>query len=217
MQKIKLIVILSLLLLTVPTRAQFQFGVTGGMNISQLRVSDDTYKGYMDKIRPGFIIGPTLIYTIPKTGLGFDVSALYDLRGARSRSLKDCESIYCKSFQFPINIRYGLEFGDMLYGFVFTGPQFGLSLGSKDRFIVSGTSKTTGHALERRWVSNNSTFSWSFGVGGIVLEKVQVRIIYNLALRETGEIQQVDLDDSSSHRLTSGKASACQIALSYLF
>ena len=200
-----------------PTPAQFRFGVTGGLNISQFHVSDNTYKGYVNRTRPGFLVGPTVIYTIPKTGLGFDLSALYDLRGVKSKSIKDSEAISYKSFQVPLNIRLGMDFGDILYGFVFAGPQLGINLGSKESLIAVGTGKTTGHDLARHWVNQGTAFSCNFGVGGIVLEKVQIRVSYNLALRKTGFIEQIDLVDGSTKTLTDGKANACQIALSYLF
>lgn len=216
MQKLKLISLLSLLLLAIPSQAQFKFGVTGGLNISQFHVSDDTYKGYVDRNRAGFIIGPTVVYTIPKVGLGFDLSALYDLRGAKSKTYSDTESVFCKSIQIPFNIRYGLNFDD-IYAFLFTGPQFGFNLGSNESLIVEGTGKTTGHAMEHRWINNNSSFSWNIGIGGVVFEKVQIRISYNLALRQSGNMEQKDLVDNTSRKLTDGKVSACQIAVSYLF
>lgn len=217
MQKVKLILCLFLLLLSVPSLAQFKYGVTGGMNISQFHVSDDAYKGYVDRNRPGFIIGPIVVYTIPEVGLGFDLSALYDLRGAKSESLSDCESVYCKSFQVPFNVRYGLNLDDMIYAFVFTGPQFGFNLGSKESLIAKGTGSSSGHAMERKWVNNGSSFSWNFGIGGVVYDNIQVRISYNFALRKSGEIQQIDLIDNTSRTLTEGKVGACQISLSYLF
>lgn len=217
MRKLNLVSLLSILLLSLPSQAQFKFGVTGGLNISKFTVSDDNYEGYINNIRPGFIIGPSVIYNVPKTGLGFDISALFDMRGASSKSNINKESIYCNSFQVPFNVRYGMEFGDMVYGFIFTGPQFGFNLGSKESLIAEGIGKTSGHAIERRWINDDSSFSWNFGIGGVVLDKVQVRISYNLALRKTGEIQQIDIVDNKSRILTEGKVSACQISFSYLF
>ena len=194
-----------------------QFGITGGLNISLIHVDDNDYDGYVDKKRPGFTLGPTAIVALPFNGLKADVSALYDLRAARSKDNGDCETISCSSFQFPINLRYSMNIGDMVEGFVFTGPQFGVNAGSKEQLIVSGTGKTTGHAMERRWVANSSTFSWNIGVGGVIEEKVQVCLMYNMALKNTGEIHQVDLVNGNSKVLTTGKAHAVQISLSYLF
>lgn len=210
--------LLACLFLT-PTYAQFQVGVTAGLNISKFTVSDDQFKDYVNKVNPGLIVGPTVIYNLPKTHFGFDVSALYDLRSAKSKTYDDFKSVRCHSFQFPVNLRYNFIFEDMdtAYGFLFTGPQFGWTTGNNDQLIASGKGKTTGHALERRWVNQSSTFSWNFGVGAVVFNKLQVKISYNLALRKTSDIQQVDLTAGTSKVLTSGKAHACQVSLSYLF
>ena len=213
----KPLLLLFTLLLSSPSLAQFRLGVTGGLNISKLTVGDDSYKGYVDDIQPGFFVGPTVVYTHPKIGLGLDASALFDQRGAKSENIKDTKSIYCRSFQFPLHLRYGINYENMVYAFVFTGPQWGVNVGSKERAFAEGTGAATGHALERRWVHQASTFSWNFGLGAVVMENVQVRVSYNLALRKTATIQQVDLLTGSSRVITDGKAHACQVALSYLF
>ena len=214
--KTTLLIILTLLIV-LTSYDQFKVGVTGGLNISKFTVSDDNYEDYINNIRPGFIIGPTVIYNVPKTGLSFDISALFDMRGASSKSNINKESIYCNSLQLPFNVRYGVNYAEMVYWFVFTGPQIGFNIGSSESMIISGKSKNTGHVLERRWVNQSTSSSWNIGVGAIVLEKVQVRVSYNLALQKTAIIQQVDLDDGTSRVLTDGKAHACQIAISYLF
>lgn len=200
-----------------PVTAQIKYGVTAGLNISQLHLSNSDYKPYVDRNRPGFFVGPTLIYDNPKARLGFDASLLYDVRCAKSEDLSNTNTVYCNSFQLPINFRYGMEIGDMVYGFAFTGPQFGLNTNSKEQKIAEGTGKATGHAMERRWAAENFGFSWNLGVGGIIENKIQVRISYNLALSKTGELRQVDLVDGSSTVLTKGKAHACQVAVTYLF
>lgn len=204
-------------LMAIPAQAQFKMGITAGLNISKFSVAEDDYKQYIDKVRPGFIVGPTAIYTVPGVGLGFDASALFDLRGAKSKELSGSKTITSTTLQLPVNIRYGIPIGDMVHGFVFTGPQWGFRLGSKETLIGEGTGMTSGHAKERRWVNQSSTFSWNFGIGGIVMEKFQIKVSYNLALRKTGEIQQIDLVDGNTRVLTDGKAHACQVALSYLF
>ena len=217
MQTKKLCVLLLLLLATVSLQAQVKVGVTAGLNISQLHVSDGSYKYYTDKIRPGFLVGPTVVCNIPKTGLGFDLSALFDLRGAKSKNHSNLKTINCYSFQFPLHVRYGVNVGDMVHAFLFTGPQFGLSVGDRERLLETGTGKNTGHPMERRFVSKSSWLSWNLGVGAVVLENLQVRISYNLALKKSAELQQVDLTDGSVRSLADVKANACQVSFSYLF
>lgn len=212
---IKLIFLLATLFST-SALAQFKFGVTGGLNISKFTVSNDDYKEYINKIRPGFFVGPTAIYNVPKTGLSFESGVFLDFRGATSKNNNNSKSIYCKSLQIPVNIRFGINYAETVYWYIFTGPQFGLPLG-RDHHIISGKSKSTGHALERQWTDEKTTFSWNFGIGGVVMDHIQVKLSYNLALRQTGEIQQIDLIDGTSKTLTEGKAHACQVAISYLF
>ena len=204
-------------LLSQDALAQFKFGVTGGLNISKLTVSDDDYKEYIDKVRPGFFVGPTVIYNVSKTGLSFESAVFFDFRGAASKDNSNSKSIYCKTLQIPLNIRFGINYAETVYWFIFTGPQFGLTLGNRDHHIISGKSKSTGHALERHWIDEKTTFSWNFGIGGVVMDHIQVKLSYNLALRKTGEIQQCDLIDGTAITLTNGKAHACQVAISYLF
>ena len=190
-----------LLLLAEPSFAQLKFGVTGGLNISLFHVSDDTYKEYVNRNRAGFVLGPTVVYNIPKTGLGFDLSALYDLRGAKSKSLEDSESVFCKSLQIPVNFRYGRKFDEMIYGFVFTGPQFGFNVG--DKSIKTTTSE---------WTFKSSNISANVGLGVMLLSHLQISANYNFGLGKTGE-----LDILNTNFKENGKMNAWQIAVAYYF
>ncbi len=215
----RLLSIVACTLLALTAQAQLKCGLTGGLNIAQIHLGNNDYKDYMNRTRPGFVVGPTVIYSLPKTNFGIDASALFDLRGARSRNESLDTKVKCTSFQFPINLRYSFQPAemDMVNLFVFAGPQFGVSVGDKDQYIISGIGKTTGHAMERRWKLNNSVMSMNFGVGGIVMDHILVRISYNFAFNAAAGIYQEDLDDGTSKFLTSGKAHACQIVLGYLF
>ena len=217
--------ILLLLILSTPAMAQVKLGVTAGLNINVFTFAEQDFKDYVDKARPGLVIGPTAIFTVPKTGLGADISALFDMRSAKlnipSGKETRSETIHSNAIQFPVNLRYGITFGDMVYGFISTGPQFGVSLSEKEKTLAH---KTGDHNLELRWVNNSSTFCWNFGIGGVVMDKVQVRVNFSLALKNTGELQQVDVTPDVPEEtlvptkvLTSGKAHACQVMVSYLF
>lgn len=213
----RILSIVACTLLAITAQAQLKYGIMGGLNITQIHLGNNDYKDYMNRARPGFVVGPTAIYSIPKTQFGVDASALFDLRGARSRNEDLDTKVKVTSFQIPVNVRYSFAPSDMVDMFVFAGPQFGFNIGDKDQYIISGTGKTTGHAMERRWKLTNSTMSMNVGVGGIVMDHVLVRISYNFAFNAAGEIHQVDLVDGTSKVLTSGKAHACQVVLGYLF
>lgn len=214
----RILSIVACALLAMTAQAQLKYGITGGLNISQIHLGDNDYKEYMNKTRPGFVVGPTAIFTIPKTPFGIDASALFDYRSARSKSTTLDTRVQCTSFQFPINLRYNFQPPemDMVDLFVFAGPQFGVNVGNKDQYIISGTN-VDGDNLERRWKLNNSVMSMNVGVGGIVMNHVLVRISYNFAFNAAADIYQVNLDKGTSRRLTSGKAHACQVVLGYLF
>ncbi len=199
-----------------PSHAQFSVGLTGGLNISQLHVSDAAYKGYVDKLRPGFTVGPTLTYRANKTGFGLDASALFDIRGAKSKSYDNCDPVYNYSAQIPVNLRYGINFQEMVCWFIFAGPQFGFNF-NKERHLAYGTGSSTGHSLERRWVNDATTLSCNVGIGAVVLDHVQVRVSYNFALKNSSRIEQLDLVDASPRTLTGARSNACQVTLSYLF
>ena len=141
MKKLLFLLVMFSFYIVAPAKAQLKLGVTGGLNISMLHMADDDYKGYVDKKRPGFLIGPTAIYALPISGLGVDASVLYDLRAAKSKENKATNTIYCTSFQVPVNVRYSMNLGDMVEAFVFTGPQFGVAMGNKDLLVASGTER----------------------------------------------------------------------------
>lgn len=213
----RILFIVACVLMALSAQAQLKLGVTGGLNITQISLGDNDYREYMNRTKPGFVVGPTAIYSIPKTPFSVDASALFDLRAARSKDKVLDTKVNVTSFQIPVNVRYSFAPNDMVDLFAFVGPQFGFNVGDKDQLIISGTGKTTGHDMERRWKLNNSTMSMNVGVGGIVMEHVLVKISYNFAFNAAAEIHQIDLVDGTSKYLTSGKAHACQVVLGYLF
>ena len=69
------------MLLTATTaQAQVNFGVKGGLNVTNMSLSNDVLDA---SNRAGFFFGPTVKFTLPIVGLGVDASALYDERSAK--------------------------------------------------------------------------------------------------------------------------------------
>ena len=58
-----------------PTSAQLKFGVQGGFNLSEMSLDKNLFN---TSNRAGFFIGPTVKFSLPLTGLGMDLSALYN-------------------------------------------------------------------------------------------------------------------------------------------
>ena len=105
MKKILTVVVLFAALMTaVPAKAEVKFGLKGGLNLTSMSLDANAIS---KSNQAGFFIGPTVKFTLPIVGLGFDASALYDQRKAEvdDTSIKQ---------QF------------------FAGPQFGFNVGDKD-------------------------------------------------------------------------------------
>lgn len=75
------LMVIACLALAIPAQAQIKFGVKGGLNVSKLHFSEETFKS---DNRTGFFIGPTAEFTLPLLGLGIDASALYNQFGVDS-------------------------------------------------------------------------------------------------------------------------------------
>lgn len=212
--------VIAFALAALPVQAQLRLGVTAGLNIPRMHLTDHGYKSdikqYVEKARPGFIVGPTAIFTLPGLGLGFDVSALYDYRGVKSNSTSSDIKVTHQSLQIPVNVRYGVNLGDMVDLFVYAGPQFGFCLNKDSQSIATGHN-SAGDDMELLWKPFSSAMSMNVGIGGVVMEKVQVKIGYNIALNNTGEFVRVNNVTGKTGVVESGKIHACQVSISYLF
>ena len=157
MKKILTVVVLFAALMTaVPAKAEVKFGLKGGLNLTNMRFDSSV----ADKSnQAGFFIGPTVKFTLPIVGLGFDASALYDQRKAEV----DDTSIKQQSIQIPINLRYGIGLGSTASIYFFAGPQFGFNVGDKDIKTDVGN-----------WTFKSSNISANVGLG-LMLLSVLVR------------------------------------------
>ena len=162
MKKILTVVVLFAALMTaVPAKAEVKFGLKGGLNLTSMSLDANAFS---KSNQAGFFIGPTVKFTIPIVGLGFDASALYDQRKAEV----DDTSIKQQSIQIPINIRYGIGLGSTASIYFFAGP-----------------------ATASTWTLKSSNLSANVGLGLMLLGHLQVSANYNFALGKTGEYQSI--------------------------
>ena len=183
-------------MVAVPASAQVQFGLKGGLNVTNMSLNDDILK---TENRAGFFIGPTVKFTLPIVGLGVDASALYDQREAEVKGTD--EKIKQQAINIPVNLRYGVGLGETASLYFFAGPQFGFNVGDKEHKI---TDHETRHL-------NSSTFSVNFGLGVMVLNHVQISANYNLVCGKTGNISVKDGIKNKA------RANAWQISAAYYF
>ena len=199
MKKILTIAVLFAALMTaVPAKAEVKFGLKGGLNLTSMSLDANAIS---KSNQAGFFIGPTVKFTLPIVGLGFDASALYDQRKAEV----DDTSIKQQSIQIPINLRYGIGLGSTASIYFFAGPQFGFNVGDKDIKTDVGN-----------WTFKSSNISANVGLGLMLLSHLQISANYNFGLGKTGEFDEF-LPGAVNAIKENGKLNAWQIGLTYFF
>ena len=166
--------------MTVAAQAQVQFGVKGGLNLTNMKLSKDV----VDKSnQAGFFIGPTVKFTLPVVGLGIDASALYDQRSSKL----DGETVKQQSIQVPVNLRSGIGLGSTASIYFFAGPQFGFNVGDKTFSSVDAATNDISN-----WTLKSSNLSANAGLGLMLLNHLQVSANYNFAIGKTGDFNVVE-------------------------
>ena len=209
MKKI-LMLLFAAVALSLPSQAQVKFGLKGGLNLTNLSLSESI--GNNLKSKEGFHIGPTVKIGLPVPGLSVDASALYDQRSAKvTKGVSGAEvesTLKSQSLQVPINIRYAVGLGSVANLFAFAGPQFGFNLGDKNKKILDDAAN---------WTLRSSNVSANLGIGTTILDHLQITANYNFALGKTGEVELWDATKQTWNAFTDGKASSWQISAAYFF
>ena len=210
MKKILMLIVVAAAM-ALPSQAQVKFGLKGGLNLTNLSMSESI--GNNLKSKEGFHVGPTVKIGLPVPGLSLDASALYDQRSAKVSvsNLNGTETestIKSQSLQVPINIRYAVGLGSVANLFAFAGPQFGFNLGDKNQKILNDAAN---------WTLRSSNVSANLGIGATFLGHVQVTANYNFALGKTGEVELWDATKKTWDAFTDGKASSWQVSAAYFF
>lgn len=201
-------------LLTATTAsAQVKFGVKGGLNVTDMHLNDEVF----DKSnQAGWYIGPTVKVSLPVTGLGVDIAALYDYRSAKvtvtdpsNEEVKVKLKVKQQSINVPVNLRYGIGLGSLASIIFHAGPQVGFNVGDKN-FKWTDTSN---YALKK------SNFSFNVGLGVSVAKHLEVTGNYNIACGKTADatvlktVQNVAGTAVKSH----SRNNSWQIGLAYYF
>lgn len=201
-----LIVLVAAPYFAVPANAQLKFGIKGGLNITDMSLSNDVFE---TSNRTGFFIGPTIKFTLPIVGLGIDASALYDQREGEVNVEADDNTLVStrlkqKSINIPINLRYDIGLGSLAAVYLAAGPQFGFNVGDKNQSLYKDVAE---------WRLNTSNFSVNVGAGVMLLGHLQVGANYNIVCGKTGEITVLDGAES----VLRGRSNTWQISAAYYF
>lgn len=207
MRKLFTLVTFALAMLTAQTAdAQVKFGLKGGLNVTDMSFNSSVVQS---KNRAGFFIGPTLLINLPLTGLGIDVSALYDQREAKiedtdGSGTTESATIKQQAINIPINVRYGIGLGDLASLYAAVGPQFGFNVGDKNKTLYKDVAE---------WKMKNSNFSINIGAGLLLLKHVQVGFNYNVVCGKTGEVNVL----KGTQNAVRSRANSWQVSAAYYF
>lgn len=156
----------------------FDWGITGGLNLTKLKVKGENKTIFSSDNQAGWFIGPKAQLNLAM-GFGLDGALLYS---QQKYQLEASDDFYAstnktsRSIAIPINLRYNIGLGSIASAFITTGPQFDFNVGDKDY--------TFGNGMFQR---ENMTTSWNVGAGVKVLGHLEVGIGYNFALSNTGK------------------------------
>ena len=200
--------LLLLLMLSTPSMAQrVRFGFKGGVDVATMSLNRDVLKS---DNRLGFFIGPTLTSDVPFTGLGFDISVLYNQREAKVYDeFHNTDNLKQKQVVIPLNARYSVALGDFANIFVSAGPQVGFTVGDD----VQDLDEMIDRAQE--WRLKKSNFSINVG-GGFTVGHIQISANYNVGVGKTGDATWGDAWEAAKDGWN-GRYNAWQIGVAYLF
>ena len=189
--------------------AQVKFGVKGGWNLSSLKLNDDMFTS---DNKNGFFIGPMMKVSLPLTGLGFDISALYNQREAKMHYADDVvggdlsrrTTIKQKTIDVPVNLRYSIGLASMANVYFFGGPQWSINVGDENFKWDEASS----YSLKK------NTLSFNIGAGLTFLQHIQASVNYNIEASKSGKMEIERLDDGD---WVKGRNHTWQVSLGYWF
>lgn len=204
----KLFALIAAIIVTTTASAQLDFGLKGGLNVSNISLNGALTDNLRSENQTGFFIGPTVKFTLPIVGLGFDASALYDQKSSKIQDV----TVKQQAIVIPVNLRYGVGLGDLASLYLFAGPQFAFNVGDKNyNDIKLGD---IGSALSE-YKLKSSNLSLNLGVGAVLAKHLQLSVNYNIALGKTGEF---DAGNAVGDELFGdAKTNSWQIGLAYFF
>ncbi len=181
------LVMAAFLLVSTVASAQFNYGVQGGLNLTNPQNFSS---------KTGWFIGPELQFTVPIIGLGVNGSILYskaDIEASNS-------TIKQEYIDIPINLRYSLGFSSLAAVFVQAGPQFSWDVSGNS---IAGAYKTV--------KGDDFKTSLNIGAGVKVLSHLEVYGGYNWALGNSFKLTD------AAKNVIDGKNNMWKVSVAYLF
>lgn len=194
---------------SMPAAAQFNFGIKGGVNLSERpTLNIEEFKSNI-KGSTGWYVGPTAKFIIPVVGLGFEANVLYSQTNIEIEG----QNMQTQSIDVPLYLRYELSLPIMnnyVEPFIAIGPQFGWNIGEKRI-----TLENIADLANCEYNIKDSNISLNFGIGVILFDHLQIHGNYNLALGKSADITGTILN--LRKEITEVKTNTWQVSLAYIF
>ncbi len=217
----RIITAMALLLTLAMTPAHalsFDWGLTGGLNLTKLNLKSSAKSYFSSDNRAGWYLGVKANAGIA-LGLGVDASLLYsqqkfNLDAATNEALSTYDNAKTnRSICIPINLRYNIGIGSLASVYIATGPQFDFNVGSRNWNVFSTSSSDESTGIFR---TENCSTSWNIGAGVRVLSHLEVGLGYNFGLSKMGE---TILNKTTDRELTTSEthANTFKVGVAYYF
>ena len=218
-KKVLLLAAANVFALTV--NAQIQFGVKGGLNVTELLVSSDSkvYIGGNPQVMKNFprkTLNAGAFVTIPLTKyLTLQPEAVFSEQGATGKPSVEYLVSATEEYQFNyINIPVLLKYNFPTGFFVETGPQLGLLINAEIAETVVGASATSYYNVKDQYKSID--FAWALGIGYLSPINLGFDVRYNLGLNNYSNVSS-NSTPTAPVQTGSVKNSVVQIGLFYIF
>ena len=158
----------------------FDWGITGGYNLTQLKLKGDMKHNFNSDNRNGWFVGAKANLGLA-FGFGLDGALLYS---QQKMNVSD-DDFYSKSetqrtIAIPLNLKYSIGLGKYLNIYAATGPQFDFCLNNNSWDITSPDYTGT---FDREKV----TTSWNIGAGTRIMKHLDLGIVYNMGISKVGK------------------------------
>ena len=186
----------------------FDWGVTGGYNLTKMKLDGQMDKAFNSDNRSGWFVGAKFNVGL-FLGFGVDAAAIYsqnkiNLNGVNDYSTSETH----RSFELPINLKYSIGLGRIASIYAATGPQFDFNLGGDDWYKGNPA-----YHFERE----NMTTSWNVGVGAKLLKHFDVGVIYNFGITKLGKSVLDQAGTGIDWKSDDAKANTFKVQLTYFF
>ena len=208
-----LALLLALCFATTAHAFSFDWGVTGGMNLSKVKLHGASNDYFNSDNRTGwFVVAKANVGLF--LGFGLDGALLYSQQKLNFSDDYDSSYSYSKthrSIDIPINLKYSIGLGSVAAVYVATGPQFEFNVGNKDYSFGSEDYLTT-------FKRENMTTSWNIGIGTRILSHLDLGLTYNFGISKVGETLLGEMvDNRPNWESNEAKVNTFKVQLTYSF